>query len=80
MTNVVPLADEVAEIDSPIADDVAPINSVYIVDEDIATADDIKVMTLASTEQSMHANREFSGGPNDQLVLTEYDDHVEYRL
>lgn len=57
-------AVEVVEADAHIVDEVATTNSVPITNESIATVD-TEVMALASTEPSVHTDREFLGGPDD---------------
>lgn len=69
-----PVADEVVYQDAPVGDEVTATYQV----PSITT--DIEVTSLASTKSSMHTNGEFSGGFIDRSVLTEYVDHVVYRL
>lgn len=75
---VVEVDDEVAyemvQTDVPVADKVVAIDPVPS-----ATVDK-EVTTSALTALSLHTDGEFPGGPIDQSVLTEYLDHVAYRL
>ncbi|CAI8588496.1 unnamed protein product [Vicia faba] len=79
-TYAIPIVDGVAKIDPPIIDEVAATYPTPIVDEDTATGGDIEVTTPASIELSMPTDGEFSGGSSDRSVVTEYADHVAYRL
>lgn len=68
-----PVPGEVVQPDVPIADEVSTTNSVHIVTADIE-------VTTPSTGPSMHTDGAFQGGPIDRSLLTEYADHVAYRL
>ena len=57
-----------------VADEVSAINLVP------SATTDIEVTTPASTEPSVHTDEDFSEGPSDRSMLTEYADHVAYQL
>ncbi|XP_058768071.1 uncharacterized protein LOC131641778 [Vicia villosa] len=56
---------------------------VVVVEEGVAkerVVHDTDTTTSASTEPSVHTNGAFPGGPSNKSVLTEYADHVAYRI
>lgn len=57
--------------------EVAPIPPI---DDDDTLIDDTDTTICASTEASVHTGGAFSRGPNDICVITEYADHVTYRV
>ncbi|CAI8601231.1 unnamed protein product [Vicia faba] len=70
---------EVAEMDmTHIVDEV--VDEVETVDVEATAIGDTKVTTPALTKPSVHTDSEFIGEPINQSMLTEYADHVAYRL
>lgn len=72
------VADE--EVAEKVVNEVAEVVQLDVVVDPVSTVNADAEVTTPSIEPSVRISGGFSGGPIDRLVLTEYVDHVTYRL